>query len=312
MRTKLFDLLKYPLIVGIIIATFQFLIPRIIKDSKQLTYIIEGPITYIDKNNTGDLSIFIDSMKTDLLCAYNVQIFNTGNLSIKQQPIRFVFENAPKNFKIFSTTIKTRPDKEFGNITEEKTDSISKRFVYELINPNDTIILTFLTNNYAHLSLYAKSENLKFKNKSPEKSSSWLNLIALIGAIIASFLTLILKLLDEKFIKKLKNVFTYSTPSKQQDDIGKVFPGEWELTYTMINSSSSEHVKITEDGKYYANGVHRFNLHDRIIDLNNKRLVFSKVLKDGRLHSTEDLIIKDNKVIEGKDSIGYSLKYEKL
>src|SRR5512145_436927 len=135
MRTKVFDFLKYPLIVGILIAIFQFVIPRIFKDSKQLTYVIEEPITYIDKSYTGDLSIIIDSTKTELLCSYKVQIVNTGNLPIKQQPIRLDFDNTPKNFRIFSVTVKTKPDKEFGEILEDRSDSLSRRYTYELINP---------------------------------------------------------------------------------------------------------------------------------------------------------------------------------
>lgn len=312
MKTRLFDFLKYPLIVGILVAIFQFLIPKVFQDSKQLTYIIDEPITYIDKKSTGNLFIRIDSTETDLLCAYKVQIINSGNIPIKEQPVKLIFENTPKAFKIFSIKITTMPEMEFGKITIDSKDTISIRYIYELINPNDKIILTFLTNNYADLSLYAKSDNLKLKRKPTERNSSWLNIIALIGSILASFLTLILKSVDDKFFKKVKNIFTSARPSNQVDDLGKVFPGEWRLTYTINNKSIMENVKITNDGKYYVDGEYSFNLHDRIIDLNNKRLVFSKVCTDGRLHSTEDLILKNDNLIEGKDSIGFLLKYEKI
>jgi hypothetical protein len=308
MKNRIIDIIVFPIIVGVILLLAQIIIDKSNRSKKELGYNISEPQTYLERNNIGELKVYIDTVRINSLYSYGVLIKNTGNVAIKDQPIRYTFNTQEKDFKILNKALKTKPREEFGSIKLDTSGSYFARYTYSLINPEDEIFTTFLTNQLAALEVFAKSDDLKFREIQKSRSSPW---FIAISSIIGAILALILQLFSDKFIRRIKNVFTASSPSNQSDDIGVVFEGDWILTYTINDRKGREKVKITADGKYYANDNHRFNLHDRIIDLKNKRIIFTKVLLSGQVHAVEDLIIKSNDLIEGKDSLGYMLKYEK-
>lgn len=309
MKNRIIDIIVFPIIVGLILFFAQTFIEKANKSKKELSFSIMEPQTYLEKNNIGDIKIFFDTVRIYSLYSYGVLIKNTGNVPIKDQGVKYIFNTQVKDFKILNKVLQTKPIEEFGKINIDTSSFNFVRYNYSLINPDDEIYTTFLTNQKAKIEAYAKSDDLKFKEIQKSKSSPWIYvIISIIGAVMA----LILQLFSDKFIRRLKNVFSSSSPSRQNDDIGIVFQGDWILTYTINNGKGREKVNITDDGKYYANDNYRFNLHDRIIDLKNKRMIFTKVLLDGQVHAVEDLAIKSNELIEGKDSLGYTLKYEKI
>jgi len=101
-----------------------------------------------------------------------------------------------------------------------------------------------------------------------------------------------------------------SSNSKNIELLTRQFKGDWQLLYEKGNKKMSEKVKIDNTGKYYANDKHRFNLKDIIFT--DKKISFQKELPDGKLYSIEHLEILNNNLIQGSDSLGYSLKYKKL
>ena len=154
------DLLIIPLIVGAIMALFAFGLPTILEKDNVISYSIDGPITYLDQLSIGDISIKVDDVPTTYLFSHKVRIWNSGDVPIKDLPIRFIFDTDNKEFKIFNINHSTKPAYEFGKISLQDISANSKRFTYELLNPDDEDIITFLTNSLASLSIY--TEVLRF------------------------------------------------------------------------------------------------------------------------------------------------------
>lgn len=94
----------------------------------------------------------------------------------------------------------------------------------------------------------------------------------------------------------------------------EVMPGEWQLSYNnkIDNKNGGEKARIEPDGKYYANNVYTFNIQLHYINLTKKIVSFSKVAKNGKLHSKENLTIVSDSLIEGADNLGYSLFYKRV
>jgi hypothetical protein len=169
--------IKHPVIStvigGLIVAAMvYFVFPELSeKDTelKELSYSIEGPITHLEPDLTGSLEVMINNILTSYLFAYRVRIWNSGEVPLKNLPIRFVFDTSEGDFKIFEVKHDTKPKYEFGKITEqdidEDNDAYSKRFTYPLLNPKDEDIVTLWTNYPVSLSVYAKSEGLKLLHK---------------------------------------------------------------------------------------------------------------------------------------------------
>jgi hypothetical protein len=88
----------------------------------------------------------------------------------------------------------TVPKEEFGKIEEIGSDKLSKRFVYELLNPTDGDDLTLLTNVAAKLSVFTKAENLKteFVETKPQTSKwSWITgFLGVLGAALGGIASL--------------------------------------------------------------------------------------------------------------------------
>ncbi|MBE9593476.1 MAG: hypothetical protein IMF19_08340, partial [Proteobacteria bacterium] len=164
-------------ISGIIVAVVvHFGLPELSeKDTelKELSYSIEGPITHLEPDLTGSLEVMINNISTSYLFAYIVRIWNSGEVPLKNLPIRFVFNTSEGDFKIFEVEHDTKPKYEFGDITEqdidEDNDAYSRRFIYALLNPKDEDTVTLWTNSPVSLSVYAKSERLNLHHKPLKK-----------------------------------------------------------------------------------------------------------------------------------------------
>lgn len=193
------NLLIIPLVVGSIVAVFQFGLPRFFEKDSELSYSLEEPNIHLDKNTMGDVKVEINDIETSLLVAQSARIWNSGELPIKMLPIRYVFETSSSTFKIFMFTHNTKPKYEFGDIISTEADQYSRRFVYDLLNPGDEVTITFLTNEAAPVSVYAKAEGLSINKlvKPSDRKSSELMVVAI--TIVASMLSMFLLLAQMRF-----------------------------------------------------------------------------------------------------------------
>ena len=202
------DLLIIPLIVGLIVAIFNFVLPRFFEKEKEISYIIDPPSTYLTKETAGDLKIMINDKPIDSLYAYKVRFWNSGDVSLTELPIRYVFDTLRMWDKVFAAIHETEPEYEFGEIREEGSDSESKRFVYSLLNPGDRVTATFLSNATGNISFHTKAEGLSVNEvliTGREKFTKIMSvLVGIIAAILAMFfshfITTIDKISDEVYI----------------------------------------------------------------------------------------------------------------
>lgn len=186
------DILLIPILVGLIVAFVQFGLPYLFSQDKELSFELSGPINQIgydiDKNSTRiELKVNGEAVKS--LYSYSIEIQNTGDVPLKKLPVKIVFSNTPNDFKIIGESHRTKPEHEFGKIKPDKKDSVSSRFVYELLNKGDSDEVVLLTNSKGDINLYAKQENLTVKEVEPNKSSKWY--IIVIIAMVSSLFSVI-------------------------------------------------------------------------------------------------------------------------
>lgn len=197
------NFLVIPLVVGLIVAVFQFGFPKFFEKDSELSYSLEEPNIHLDKNTMGDIKVEINDIETSLLVAQSTRIWNSGELPIKTLPIKYVFETSSSTFKIFMFTHNTKPKYEFGNITSTEADQYSRRFIYDLLNPGDEVTITFLTNEAALVSVYAKAEGLSIKLVEPSDRKSSDFMVVFI-AIFASMLSMFMVLSQIRFQKLIQ------------------------------------------------------------------------------------------------------------
>jgi hypothetical protein len=186
------NLLIIPLVVGLVVVAFAFSLPKLFEKDSELSYSLEEPNVQLDKNTMGDVKVEINDIDTSLLVAQSTRIWNSGEFPIKTLPIRYIFETSSSTFRIFMVTHNTKPKYEFGNITSTKADQYSRRFVYDLLNPGDEVTITFLTNEAAPVSVYAKAEGLSVKLVEPlETNRSEVIVEFMVIAIAISVLTML-------------------------------------------------------------------------------------------------------------------------
>lgn len=200
----LINLMIIPLVVGLIVAVFQFGLPKLFEKDDELSYSLEEPKIHLDQNTIGDIKVEINNIETSLLVSQSARIWNSGELPIKMLPIKYVFKTSSSTFKIFMVNHNTKPKYEFGNITSTEGDQHSRRFVYDLLNPGDEITIIFLTNETAPLSIYAKGEGLSIKLvKPPERNLfSWIIIVVSFFSAVLSLTLYIFKDFLYKYKKK--------------------------------------------------------------------------------------------------------------
>lgn len=194
------ELIVIPLFVGLIIAIFSVVIPWLFEKDMELSYTIDGPVAYLDqKGIIGTVKVEINDVLTTFLSTYKVRLWNSGDLPLKNVPVRLMFNTKQKQFRIFSVKHETKPKYEFGKINEEDSDRWSKRFVYELLNPKDEDAITFLTNSSAGLKFYAKAEGLTIKYVKPTEEKGVFGLPLPI-IVILTIVAALISLLTQRFI----------------------------------------------------------------------------------------------------------------
>ena len=188
-KNTLINMFIISLLVGLIVAIVQLALPKFFEKDVELSYLLDEPKVNLDQNTIGEINVKINNIETSLLVTQSARIWNSGEIPIKMLPIRYVFETPSPKFKIFTVNHNTKLKYEFGKITLEEDNQYSKRFVYDLLNPNDEFTIIFLTNEIAPLRLYTKCEGLSIKLfKLPERNlSSWI-------IIFASFFSAVLSL----------------------------------------------------------------------------------------------------------------------
>jgi hypothetical protein len=162
-----------------------------LEKGKRISYTIEGPTAYVNPNAIGTVKITVGGAETPTLFGYRVRVWNSGGAPLSSLPILFTFATTNGSFKIFNVTHATVPKREFGKIDEEMPNPFSRRFVYSLMNPKDEDVLTFLTNQDAPLSVYAKAEGLKVQlveaKEQASRSGIQNYLIVVIGVLSSLF-----------------------------------------------------------------------------------------------------------------------------
>lgn len=191
------DIFLIPLVIGVVVAVVTYLLPKFFDTEKRLSYTIDGPTAYVNPTASGVVKIAVNGVETTNIFGYKLRIWNSGSLPLMALPVRFVFEPVSSNFHIFNVTHDTIPKRDFGRIEESGSDASSKRFVYELLNPNDEDTLMFVTDVGAPLSVFAKAEGLKTKLVNPESPTMKallfsMQVVAVLTSIVSSVLTLLM------------------------------------------------------------------------------------------------------------------------
>ncbi len=84
-----------------------------------------------------------------------------------------------------------------------------------------------------------------------------------------------------------------------------LFPGRWKSQFDRV-------IEIKDGNKYFANGRHYFNLDNVEIDLQQKKIKFTKVgIGDNRIAKNDLNIIELGKKYEGQEE-NYPIKYEQI
>lgn len=189
------DFLLVPIIVGIVIAIATYLMPNFFDKGKQISYTVEDALTYLDKSSIGNSVIKFNDIVVPEVYATRVRLWNSGDVPLKELAVRFEFYPRNKEFHILSVNHNTKPSKEFGEITEKGSEDNSKRYIYQLLNPNDEDSIVFLSNSKAELKVFSKSEGLDLKNIPLVKDREFKWYYAAIGAGIASMLSSLVEFL---------------------------------------------------------------------------------------------------------------------
>jgi len=181
-----------PIAVGLIIAIFQYILPLINQEKKELSYRLDSSISLIDQEKTNGISIRINGEENKSIYFNRIEFVNSGQIPLKQIPIKIRLSNIDTNLKIYKRIITTEPKLEFGRIIDSVTANSISMFV-DLINPKDKITLDILTNRKPEIEVYSKSEGMSFKKLEAEKKDNnklefW---FALTGSILSTILAFI-------------------------------------------------------------------------------------------------------------------------
>lgn len=175
--------LVVPLLVGAVLAVWEFVLPAFFGPRNELSFTVEAP------QSIEGLKLNIENVPIGALYVYKVRLWNSGGNALKSLPVLLRFDSSPSDFKILNTNHTTNPAYEFGAIQEEQPEQVSRKFTYTLLNKDDEDKITFLTNRPGNLGLFAKSENLTVKAVSPTAESRWERYsspLAVVGGVIIS------------------------------------------------------------------------------------------------------------------------------
>src|SRR4028118_504257 len=121
-------------------------------------------------NDASSLLTFSDTIRSELEVKYsgekatsvflfNLEIFNSGNQAVANQPVLIRLDN---NAKIVGYSLKTEPEVGFGKISELRRQNGELDLTIELLNPGDRVYLELISVNNASdlIDVYMKNANV--------------------------------------------------------------------------------------------------------------------------------------------------------
>jgi hypothetical protein len=202
------DIVVLPLMVGLVVAIITYLLPELLAKGKQLSYTVEEPFfSGIKEVSFFGNELAVDELKIPSLLFYKVHIWNSGGVSFTNLPIRLVFYTDNPDFEVVTINHETTPRFEFGTISEERIENTSLKFTYELINPGNEDTITFVTNDYFTLGVYAKAEGINIKSVEQYDWSKWFVPGLVLISVFASLITLLITMFQERIFLGIKSRF---------------------------------------------------------------------------------------------------------
>ena len=121
-------------------------------------------------NDSSSLISFSDAIRKDLQIIYagesansvflfNLEIFNSGTLAIRSQPVNIMLDSESK---IVGYRLSTVPEVGFGGIDELSLEKNKLDLSIELLNPQDRVYieLTSINNSSENIDIYMKNANV--------------------------------------------------------------------------------------------------------------------------------------------------------
>ena len=156
------------LIAAIAGGIVTFFITKHFRQKKSLAYQIVSKMSLINVNPKvrDKIKIDYDGTPAENIFSFKVRVINDGNVPIKGQPILFQFD---KEAKVLAADYKTKPEREFGEVTRvNKQDATNEaKYIIGLLNPKrmkEEMEFNFITvdNKNESLKVMSKGEDLTF------------------------------------------------------------------------------------------------------------------------------------------------------
>lgn len=170
------DYLVLPLIVGVVGVIGTFVLPRFFQDNLELSYETEGPDGLIDSRVDGtNIRFKVNEKEAQSVFLNRVRLWNSGIKPVEKIPVTFEFDiKNDGGFEILSVTHKTKPEREFGAITELGGNNNSRRIQYEFLNSGNEDVVSFLSTRETQIKVYANAKGMSLINRTKEKTQWFL------------------------------------------------------------------------------------------------------------------------------------------
>ena len=187
LRNKLVLPLLVGVLVGMTAVSFQFAFA----DELELSYRIDRPTPVLDPHATQQVKIEANGIEVKELMSFRVQVWNSGDLPIRDLPVLLVFQPLKADFSILSTTHQTLPEHQFGEIRGSEPEKNQRLYEFELLNEGDEDVITLLASSAAEISLHAKAAGLSLVQRaSAQEEMPRFSLTVLVGCTIAPLIFL--------------------------------------------------------------------------------------------------------------------------
>jgi len=160
MSEKIKSIIKHPLFVGIVCSLGVYYYTT---QYKELSYTIEPSEVFMKNPSTDEVKIIVNDIPVKEIFSHRIQIWNSGNLPIKDVPFDFFFPVDKQNnaeFKILNLSYSTNPKRKFGKVVEGKSDWSEMEMSVGLMNPGDMIGVRIITNQNIQPEFFSKSEGV--------------------------------------------------------------------------------------------------------------------------------------------------------